>query len=303
MTAKNTHNLPLLDQIYRLMAVAVLLCATAIATFAQDVAENGVARTQTVQGADDVLKNQLDQALGNDRHTAVTAHGPKPAMPVMVELFTSQGCADCLPADTLMAEMTGRSDVLALSFHVGYWDYLGWEDSFAQPAFTDRQLAYKFRFAQRGLYTPQFIVGGSELLTNPTPAELGQLISSIRALPPLLDIATTAEANQQIVTLTPMNEISSHIEVAFIRYLPYRSVKIEAGENAGKQVEYRNIVIHIEQLAEWDGKQALRLAITPATGDQPQDDNADQQFPSDTRHAIIVQQTGPGQVLAAFKLD
>lgn len=231
------------------------------------------------------------------------AYGPKPAMPVVVELFTSQGCSGCLPADMMIAEMANRSDVLALSFHVGYWDYLGWPDSFADPAFTNRQLAYKTRFEQRGLYTPQFIVAGTDVLSNPKPAELAQLIDSIRALPPSLDIAITTEGSQKIVTLAPTDLLSTRIEVIFIRYLPRRSVTIESGENAGKQVDYRNIVMRVDRLAEWDGRQPLRLAITPATGTPLQADAAQQEFPVDTRHAIIVQQAGPGPVLAAFKLD
>src|SRR5699024_1210797 len=98
--------------------------------------------------------------------------GPMPAQPVVVELYTAQGCSTCQPADALLADMADRGDLLALSFHVDYWDYLGWPDEFAAPPFTQRQEAYARSFGERGLYTPQIIVGGTDTLLTPRPADL-----------------------------------------------------------------------------------------------------------------------------------
>lgn len=231
--------------------------------------------------------------------------GPLPPQPVVVELFTAQGCSACPPADALLADMADRDDVLALSFHVDYWDYLGWADGFASTAFTARQQAYARAFHERGLYTPQMIVGGSDALLTPRPADLDTLIDAHRAAPPALTLTLEREAGRSLLTLTPRRALSGRVEVLFLRYLPRRQVAIEAGENGGRRLEYRNIVVRIDKLAEWDGRKVLRLSVsagaeTPeATGARA----AAAALPADTRHAIIVQQTGPGPVLAAIRLD
>src|SRR5918996_4983900 len=86
--------------------------------------------------------------------------------PVVVELFTSQGCSSCPPADALLAELAGKDGVIALALHVDYWDYLGWADSFASPAFTARQRAYAKKAHSRTIYTPQMIVQGEDRLVG-----------------------------------------------------------------------------------------------------------------------------------------
>ena len=83
-------------------------------------------------------------------------------MPVVVELFSSQGCSSCPPADEYLVELAQKRDIIALGWHVDYWDYIGWEDVFAHPAFTERQKAYARALNERMIYTPQFIVNGVE---------------------------------------------------------------------------------------------------------------------------------------------
>ena len=84
----------------------------------------------------------------------------------VVELFTSQGCSSCPPADALLADLADRDDVLALSFHVDYWDYIGWKDPFASPQYTQRQRVYSQVFGKRYVYTPQMVVNGSFEMTG-----------------------------------------------------------------------------------------------------------------------------------------
>ena len=90
------------------------------------------------------------------------------AAPVLVELFTSQGCSSCPPADQLLASLAARPDVLALAFHVTYWDRLGWPDTFGSPQFTERQQAYAARLGG-GLYTPEAVIGGELALVGSDP--------------------------------------------------------------------------------------------------------------------------------------
>lgn len=241
----------------------------------------------------------------DQRSLAALPAGPLPAPPVVVELFTAQGCSACPPADALLADMADRPDLLALAFHVDYWDYLGWEDGFASPAFTRRQQAYAHVFHERGLYTPQIIIGGADPLLTPRPADLDMLIAAHRARPPMLALSVERESGRQILTLAPQRAMrdAGGIEVLFLRYVPRRLVQMKSGENQGRQIEYRNIVARIDKLADWDGRKLLRLGITPGAEGEAELDARGEPLPADTRHAIIVQQAGPGPILAAIRLD
>ena len=98
--------------------------------------------------------------------------GPWPTFqinPLVIELFTSQGCHSCPPADMELEHLSDMPGVLGLSFHVDYWDYIGWADSFAQPGFTKRQKSYAAAAGERMVYTPQFVVGGGERIVGAKP--------------------------------------------------------------------------------------------------------------------------------------
>lgn len=229
--------------------------------------------------------------------------GPMPALPVVVELYTAQGCSSCPPADALLAEMANRPDLLALSFHVDYWDYLGWTDSFASPVFTQRQTAYADAFGERGLYTPQMIVAGMDTLLTPRPADLEMLIEAHRARPARLAVSVQTEGLRHRITLTPRRGAAGPAQVLLLRYLPERRVTMLAGENRGREVVYRNVVAGIDMLADWDGRRELHLNVSAGETVSDARDSRGQPLPPDTRHAIIVQQTGPGAILAAIRLD
>ena len=108
--------------------------------------------------------------------------------PVVIELYTSQGCSSCPPADALLNELAGRDDVIALAMHVDYWDYIGWKDIFANPAHTVRQRAYANADGQRMIYTPQMIVGGKDHVVGYKPMHLAKLIETHGDLPVVVDI-------------------------------------------------------------------------------------------------------------------
>ena len=104
----------------------------------------------------------------------VPAHAQSP---VVVELFTSQGCSSCPPADALLHELAGRDDVIALALHVDYWDYIGWEDAFADPAHTQRQRQYALEAGRRSVYTPQMVINGQTAIVGTKPMALSEAIA------------------------------------------------------------------------------------------------------------------------------
>ncbi len=213
--------------------------------------------------------------------------------PVVVELFTSQGCSACPPADALLAELASRPEVLALSLHVDYWDYLGWEDPFAQPAFTARQKAYVRAAGSRTLYTPQVIVGGDHSLTSPSGAEIDALIASEVTMPPKVALTVSAggQAGQYVIDLAANPPLDLGTVVQIVRYVPQAQVEILRGENAGQVLDFANVVTAWHAVAEWDGQAPLRLTAQ-IEGEEP---------------AVVIVQSAlpgksvplPGQIVAA----
>lgn len=229
--------------------------------------------------------------------------GPIDHPPVVVELFTSQGCSSCPPADEMLADLSDRDDVLALSWHVDYWDYLGWADDFARPEFTRRQQAYAHQSGERAIYTPQMIVGGTDTLIALRPAELMGLVQGQMARPPMVMVSSGPQDDGYRLELTPRGAIRDRVAIILVRYAPARMVTIKAGENRGVALNYRNVVLAAERIAEWDGRTPLRLTVRP-------DRQSGDAFPADTRHAILAQELGDGDpraasgpILAAIRLD
>lgn len=222
-------------------------------------------------------------------------------IPVVVELFTSQGCSSCPAADAMLATLSHRSDILPLSFHVDYWDYLGWADSFARPEFTARQESYARAAGEHAVYTPQLIVDGMDTALALGPAQLMALIDASLMAPAMVNVEQEATADGQSIELMPLSDLGGGVEILLVRYAPEREVEMTAGENRGKVVTYTNVVLSLDRLAEWDGVAPLRMTVRP-------DGTADDSFPEDTRHALLVQkELGkhhlPGPILAAIRLD
>lgn len=258
------------------------------------------AADQAQDQPEDGLRMQASpQMLAADIAGQVT--GPLIHPPVVVELFTSQGCSSCPMADDLMAYLAERPDVLALSWHVDYWDYLGWTDEFARPEFTRRQKAYAAAAGERSIYTPQIVVSGSETLIQIRPATLMALIDSRMAQPVSLSVTATGTKEAYQIELTPRAKPEREIAILLVRYAPERVVSIDSGENGGLTLTYRNVVLGVERVASWDGRAPLRLNVTASAAGN----NA---YPADTKHAILAQQVGAkgratGAILAAVRLD
>jgi len=179
--------------------------------------------------------------------------------PVVVELFTSQGCSSCPPADAYLAELADREDVIALSMHVDYWDYLGWKDSFAREECVIRQYAYRDALDTRVVYTPQMVVQGAAHAVGSARETVEDLIRTARAetRPDVIEIAP--EDGMLMGRLAPGPDRAGTLWVAV--YHGARRVEIARGENAGRSVTYRNVVESLTRLGDWTGARARAIEL------------------------------------------
>lgn len=183
-----------------------------------------------------------------------------PAMnPVVVELFTSQGCPSCPRADAFLQELAARDDVLALAMHVDYWDYIGWKDSFGSPQYTARQRAYAKSRGQRMVYTPQMIINGEDQVVGTHTLDVVDVIDRHKSRAPYVSLEVTRDGSQLSIRATAEEPLPDRLTVQLIRYRPQARVDIERGENAGRSINYVNIVTSLEVLQQWDTNQPLDL--------------------------------------------
>jgi hypothetical protein len=207
---------------------------------------------------------------------------------VVVELYTSQGCSSCPPADEFLAMLASDPRILPLALHVDYWDYIGWEDKFAQPKFSDRQRAYARAVGSRTIYTPQLIIGGADRIEGFAPDETAdRLRAHMKAGTPIV-LTVTREGDKLVIRAEADPPLTEPVRVQLVRYRPEETVVIERGENAGKTITYRNIVTSWERLEDWGGQAPLELSA-PFTGDDP--------------GAVILQTDGPAAILAAARIE
>lgn len=186
---------------------------------------------------------------------------------VMVELFTSQGCASCPPADEHLAELARRDDVLALSLHVDYWDYLGWRDTYADPIHRIRQAEYRDKLGSRVLFTPQMIINGRQSLPGTRHELIENAIEEEAQLPAAAAIQLDQEDGMLHVEITRLEEPGPCMiwVAAFDREA---TVEIKRGENAGRVFTYRNVVGKLMKLGPWNGRDQARLPLPqPAKGE------------------------------------
>lgn len=184
--------------------------------------------------------------------------------PVLVELFTAQGCGSCNDANSYLGKLAERPGVLALTFSVDYWDYLGWTDTFAKPAYAERQKAYVARLKLREPYTPQMVVDGQEEAQGVKTAEVERLIRAAAAAP--RNPPDIRFVGPRRVDVGSGRVARGGGEVWLIRYDPRAvEVAVKAGDNRGETVVQKNLVREIRRLGSWRGKpQAYRL---PAASD------------------------------------
>ena len=206
--------------------------------------------------------------------------------PVVVELFTSQGCSSCPPADALMQKLATRKDVIALALHVDYWDYIGWKDEYADPSFTLRQKAYAQAGGRKMIYTPQMVVNGQEDVVGAHAMEILDLIAKHQAQPPVVRVDLGLSGDTLTIQLDPVAVASNAgpLDVQLVRYTPLRMAHITRGELAGHDLEYANIVDDWTVVGQWDGLGATEMQVK-IDGTRPA--------------VVLVQGTGHGAIVAA----
>ncbi|MEM6897778.1 MAG: DUF1223 domain-containing protein, partial [Pseudomonadota bacterium] len=180
----------------------------------------------------------------------------------VVELYTSQGCSSCPPADKLLHEIAKRDDVIALALHVDYWDYIGWKDEFADPRFSARQKNYARAAGARSVYTPQMIIGGLDHVVGTKPAEVNKYLTEHGKKAPLLTIDANREGNRLRIRATPSERVPGGATVHVVTYRPSSEVSIRRGENAGRTLSYANVVTSWTMATDWNGRGAYELAAT-----------------------------------------
>ncbi|MFH1344113.1 MAG: DUF1223 domain-containing protein [Pseudomonadota bacterium] len=173
----------------------------------------------------------------------------------VVELFTSQACSSCPAADRLLAELERDPSLIVLSWHIDYWDYLGWKDTFSKPAFTARQRAYSAVRGDRNIYTPQVIVNGVRQTVGSDRSEIDAAISSRRGSE--LTVPITFDNAGSAVRVSIGAASIGGPRTGTVYLLPVfrsREVAIRRGENASRTVTYTNVVRSVSELTSWAGE-------------------------------------------------
>ena len=206
---------------------------------------------------------------------------PPPRRPVVVELFTSQGCSSCPPANAALASVSAEPGVVALTFDVTYWDYLGWKDTFARPEYTQRQTDYEPPLHQASTYTPQVVVMGAADTVGQTRQKIDALIAKASPAPGAPEVSLTPHGARIGAGHAPRRPA----DVWLVRYDPrVVQVPIRRGENGGKTLPQKNVVRSLVRLGAWRGE-AAHFTYPPE--------------PVGLKTAVLVQGHAGGPILAA----
>jgi len=206
--------------------------------------------------------------------------------PVIVELYTSQGCSSCPPADALLNDLDKDPNVIALALHVDYWDYLGWKDTFSNNQYTLRQRAYARAAQKRTIYTPQMVVQGVNHVIGTHARDVKDYVAAHNKATKRIDVQISRAGNILTITAAPTGLSVGASVVQVVRYEPEQTVSIRRGENAGRKISYGNIVVDWQVVGKWNGRGTFRKNIT-VTGSLP--------------IVVIIQKVKNGPILAAAR--
>jgi hypothetical protein len=210
----------------------------------------------------------------------------------VIELFTSQGCSSCPPADELLYEMAGSDEVVAISWHVTYWDYIGWKDPFATGWSTARQTGYRGKFDRRYVYTPQMVIDGEHDVVGSRRGDVKRVVSAsregaARRIPVSLHRDTAS--GELVVTFTPQR-LDRSLDVWLVGYSGVHETRVSRGENRGATLRNTHIARTMHSLGTWDGAGTTLRVPLPAHEDV-------------AGFAVLLQEPGQGAIRGAAKLD
>lgn len=211
------------------------------------------------------------------------------ARPVVIELFTSQGCSSCPPADALMGELRRMQGVIVLSYNIDYWDYLGWRDTLASPEKSQRQYDYAKARGDMDVYTPQVIVdGGSHYSGSNRSVILAAIARAQAATPQNPPHISLAAKDDEFIVEIGKSAAAQDATLWLMPIMPSVAVKIAKGENAGSEIVYYNVVNKLIPASMWHGE-ATTLSL-------PKESIA---LPSCKGAVALLQQGKAGPILAA----
>jgi hypothetical protein len=219
---------------------------------------------------------------------AWAAQGGRAKPPVVVELFTAQGCSSCSKANQLAADLSKQDGVLALTYSVDYWDYLGWKDTFAKPSFAERQRAYAKKFALRDVPTPQMVIGGRVQASGAKAEAIQDLVKTAKRTP--LNAPDMQFVGKLRIAVGSGPAPRGGAEVWLVRYDPReQDIAVKRGDNKGQTLVHRNVVRELVKLGPWAGKPKLyRLPVLADDG---------------LESVILVQGAKGGRVLGVLEAD
>jgi hypothetical protein len=227
---------------------------------------------------------------------AARADQPVPAtvsdMPVVVELFTSQGCSSCPPADSLLGRLADRHDILPLAFHVNYWDYIGWKDPFASNIATERQYSYGHALGLNMVYTPQMVVGGTHDAVGSDENAVAHAIE-MDASRPKLKLTVVRDASGAYRVEIPAGTAGPTATVWLALFDHAHKTPVARGENSGSTLTEYNIVREWRKIGDWTGKaEQIALNLTPESDEYD-------------ACAVLVQEGGYGEIrgAASFRME
>ncbi len=210
----------------------------------------------------------------------------------VLELFTSQGCSSCPPADAKLSELGKQPDVIALAYHVDYWDYIGWADTFGAKLNTDRQKAYAQSWGSSMIYTPELVVNGAKGVVGSRDNEVSSALAAASLGVP---VAIVLDGDMLDVTVGPQAG-GAEAGIWIVTFKDHASVAIDRGENAGRTMDYSQIVTGRQMLGMWDPAAGthLKLPVSEIMG-------------AGSNGAVILVQTEqaglPGPILGAASIQ
>jgi hypothetical protein len=219
--------------------------------------------------------------------TTARAQTGSPRAPAVVELYTSQGCSSCPPADHLLGEISMMPNVIALTFHVDYWDSLGWRDRFSLPNAAERQYRYVRALRLSTAFTPQAVVDGRSSFVGSDKPRISAALSERIADP----IPPKLEVSKGVLTITmPATQDGKTYTLFAAAYLPHASTSVGRGENSGRMLEEFNIVREFRSIGTWSGgAQVFQTSVAS--------------FPRDASQvAVLVQLNGQGPIAGSARI-